>query len=174
MPQLPEDFSLLLAYWRSKRKGRAMPRRADIDPTELPGRLWPHLMLLDVVRKGGRTRFRYRLVGSVFEEAFGRDPTGEYQDEVIPKSAIYRDYIIEIFNEVLERKRPQYTENIFVLPGQSVPTTTKRLILPLSDDGTTVNMTLNAYEYEYPDGKAHHFAEVVVTFQELVREYLDP
>jgi hypothetical protein len=93
---------------------------------------------------------------------------------VIPKSAIYRDYIIEIFNEVLERKRPQYTENIFILPGQSVPTMTKRLILPLSDDGATVNMTLNAYDYEYPDGKAHQFAEAVITFQELVREYLDP
>jgi len=174
MPQMPKDFSLLLAYWAGKRAGRAMPSRADIDPTELPGRLWPHLMLLDVLREGGRIRFRYRLVGSVFEEAFGRNPTGQYQDEVIPTQAVYRRYIIELFNAVVRLKKPQYTESIFTLPGQSMPTMTRRLMLPLSNDGKTVNMMLNAYEYEYPPGTPGRIETGILTFNELVREYLTP
>jgi hypothetical protein len=174
MPQLPRDFALLVAYWRRKRAGRAMPRRADIDPTEFPGRIWPHLVLIEVVRHDGRIRFRFRVVGAVFEEAFGRNPTGLYQDEVIPADAVYRDYISDLYNEVLEGKRPHYTENIFTLPGQSVPTTSKRLILPLANDGTTVSALLNAYEYEYPAGRAQHFADTMVAFKELAREHLDP
>src|SRR5258708_2408566 len=62
MSQLPQDFSILLGYWRSKKSGRLMPCRADIDPTELPGRLWPRLMLIDVLQEKDRNRFRYRLL----------------------------------------------------------------------------------------------------------------
>jgi hypothetical protein len=173
MSQIPQDFLILLGYWRSKRSGRSMPRHADIDPTELPGRLWPHLMLIDVVREKYRTRFRYRLLGGDVIRAFGRDPTGEYLDEAISAKAVYRDYIIEIPNDVVEHKRPLYTVNLLTLPGQAVPMTTKRLTLPLSNDGTNVNMMLSAHIYEYLDGEACRLGAVAaLAFEELVRKYL--
>jgi hypothetical protein len=172
MSQLPQDFSILLDYWRSKRSGRLMPRRADIDPTELPGRLWPHLMLIDVVREEERNRFRYRLLGGDVIRAFGRDPTGEYLDEATSPDAVYRGYIIEIPNDVVGHRRPLYTVNVLTLPGQTVPMTTRRLTLPLSNDGATVNMLLSAHIYEYPCGETRCLGTSILALEELVREYL--
>jgi hypothetical protein len=171
MSQMPEDFSMLLRYWRGKRAARSMPRRANIDPTELPGRLWPRLMLLDVVREENRNRFRYRLVGGDVQAALGRNTTGEYLDEATPNS-IYRNYVIKIPNDVVEEKRPLYTVNVLTLPGQSVPMKIKRLTLPLSDNDRTVNMTLSAHIYEYRQGKAHCLHTEILAFEELVREFL--
>src|ERR1044072_4742557 len=69
------------AYWDSKRRGRRMPARADLDPTEMP-RLLPHLALLDIERSP--LRFRYRLVGSHIDDVrreHGKNLlTGEYLD----------------------------------------------------------------------------------------------
>jgi hypothetical protein len=48
-----------LAYWLRKCGERHMPRRADIDPVEMP-ELLPYVRLADVVAPG---QYRYRLVG---------------------------------------------------------------------------------------------------------------
>lgn len=50
-----------LADWHRRRGDRKMPRRADIDPTEITTVL-PHLRLIDVLEGGAR--YRYRLVGA--------------------------------------------------------------------------------------------------------------
>jgi hypothetical protein len=71
----------LLAYWREKCAGRAMPARADIDPTDRA--LRPHLgyiVLTDVLRPP--VRFRFRLIGSELTRLVGRDSTGRYMDEL--------------------------------------------------------------------------------------------
>src|SRR3546814_17223640 len=46
----------LLGYWRSKRSGRAMPSRRDVDPTELPWAL-SRIFLVDYSAQAG---FRHR------------------------------------------------------------------------------------------------------------------
>jgi hypothetical protein len=38
-----------LAYWESKRRGRAMPSRKDIEPTEIPD-LLANVVLVDVLQ----------------------------------------------------------------------------------------------------------------------------
>jgi hypothetical protein len=69
----------LYEYWRAKAGAEgAVPRRGDIDPTELPD-LLPNLMLLDVERDP--LRFRYRLVGTRVVDFSYRDFTGTYLDE---------------------------------------------------------------------------------------------
>ena len=143
------QLRLLLDYWRSKKRGRAMPSRADIDPTELPGSLWPHLILLDVVHEGDLPRFRYRVLGSTFVHAFARNPTGEFIDEALPARNGYSEYVTGIYREIVAIKKPIYTENSFTLDGQVVPMFTRRLSLPLSADGETVNMALASALYEY-------------------------
>jgi hypothetical protein len=60
-------------YWDNKRRGRAMPQRADIDPTEIV-RLLPYIFMVDVERDP--LRFRYRLIGTAICEFLGRDFTG--------------------------------------------------------------------------------------------------
>src|SRR5580658_1065080 len=46
----PRDPNLhaLYAYWNTLRGGRPLPRRADIDPTEIP-KLLPQILMYDVV-----------------------------------------------------------------------------------------------------------------------------
>src|SRR5215510_1375314 len=61
-------------YWEEKRRGRAMPSRADIDPLELRKYL-PGIILIDVVDDA--RRYVYRLVGTREVAMRGKDPTGQ-------------------------------------------------------------------------------------------------
>src|SRR3546814_16196999 len=61
------DLLRLLGYWRSKRSGRAMPSRRDVDPTEIPWAL-SRIFLVDYSAQDG---FRCRLAGSEIASAFG-------------------------------------------------------------------------------------------------------
>ena len=60
-------------YWDSKRNGRRMPSRADLDPLEIP-RFLPDICLVDVVPDA--RRYVYRLIGTNEVAMRGRDPTG--------------------------------------------------------------------------------------------------
>ncbi len=120
----------LYQHWLSKRRGRAMPRRADIDPLEIPTEIWPYTMLLDVVWEGGTPRFRYRRVGEVFWRLAGREPTGLFIEDVLPEKAGYRRYVIGIYEEMAARRAAMYTENSFTLTGRGTVMLTRRVSLP--------------------------------------------
>lgn len=62
------DLLRLLDYWRSKRRGRPMPSRENIDPTEIAWAL-SRILLVDYSPEHG---FRYRLAGDEIAAAFGR------------------------------------------------------------------------------------------------------
>jgi hypothetical protein len=140
----------LYQYWRSKRGTRRMPRRADIDPLEIPADIWPHTMLLDVIWEGSQTsRFRYRRVGEVFWRDTPHDPTGHFIDEVLPEQAGYRQYVVGIYQEMTQRRAAMYTASSFTLEGRPEPAVTQRVSLPLSNDDETVNMVLAAHAFEH-------------------------
>jgi hypothetical protein len=140
----------LYDYWRSKRGVRRMPRRADIDPLEIPADIWPHTMLLDVIWEESHTpRFRYRRVGEVFWRDSPHDPTGHFIDEVLPEQAGYRQYVVGIYQEMTRRRAAMYTASSFTLEGRLEPAVTQRVSLPLSNDDNTVNMVLAAHAFEH-------------------------
>ena len=68
------DILTVLDYWDGKRRGRHMPSREDIDPTELV-KFLPYISIIDVVEDA--RRFVYRLVGTMEVEVRGYDPTGK-------------------------------------------------------------------------------------------------
>lgn len=74
----------LLGYWVERRGVRTAPRRADIDPLDIPD-LLPILNLLDVLHDP--LRFRHRLVGTEVVQALGRDATGRFVGEGLYGSA---------------------------------------------------------------------------------------
>lgn len=124
-------------YWRRKAAGRRMPRRADIDPAEIP-RLLPYVRLVDVVEQ---RRFRYRLVGTETRQHHTIDPTGRYLDEVL--SAPSGPRIIALYAECVRDRRPIYVEHEFILPnGSGVYRLSKVLYTPLSEDGIAVTQVL--------------------------------
>ncbi|HEV2673486.1 MAG TPA: PAS domain-containing protein [Aliidongia sp.] len=137
-----QRLAALYAYWSGKRGARPMPGRADIDPAELR-LLLPHLLLIDVV-DGGQD-FRYRLVGTEIERQIGRQVTGRMIGEAL--SGDYLAYILSLHRRVLAERASVYAENSFnegragfgLLADYK---RTYRLMLPLSKDGTEIDMML--------------------------------
>jgi hypothetical protein len=145
------------AYWRGKVRDRTMPRRADIDPTEIP-KLLPDVMLVDVLPEG---RYRYRLIGTENALAHGISATGRYLDEVLPGPE-YKDHVIALYDECVAARRALYSECIFMSPQQRAPERhTKVLFMPLSEDGETVNMVFVMQVFFYIDEatRERHFID---------------
>ncbi|HVO02033.1 MAG TPA: PAS domain-containing protein [Candidatus Cybelea sp.] len=122
----------VLAYWESKRHGRTMPRRSDIDPAELV-ELLPFIMLVDVV--GDERRFVYRLVGTGEVEVRGRDPTGKAVAEAYFAASAHD--ALKNYQAVCDTHAPLYEEDNFQIVDRYVGEA--NLFLPLSDDDKTVN-----------------------------------
>jgi hypothetical protein len=139
---LAEDKVLgaLWLYWQSKRGMRAMPRRAEIDPAEIP-RLLPYLQIVE--RNAGR--FRYRLAGSAIVEAYGRELTGKFIDEVIPahRLAIAEHH----YSTVYDSGRPIFARNNYVTT-KAVDIIATRIILPLSTSGEQASLLLMGQTFE--------------------------
>jgi hypothetical protein len=129
------DILKMLAYWDSKRHGRAMPRRSDIDPTELVP-LLPNLMLVDVVRDD--RRFVYRLVGTGEVQARGQDPTGKSVRDGF--FAATPEVAEGNYQRVCDSREPYYEEDNFQVVDRYIGEA--NLFLPLSDDNETVNKIL--------------------------------
>lgn len=159
----------LLEYWRSKRASRPMPARTDIDPVDIPS-LLPIIGLVDVL--DGGTRFRFRLLGTEVVDAAGYNPTGRYLDQALPDGG-YSEYLIGLFREVARERRPLYSESD-LLGGGGVERHVRRLLMPLSRDGETVDMVFGGQvvvatnKYAEPPGQG-----TVGPFNEVTRLLLD-
>jgi hypothetical protein len=94
----------LYEYWDSKRAGRAMPARSDLDPIEIPD-LLRHLILLDITHDP--LRFRVRLYGTGVAELRGHDLTGRflYEDGLTPIGQQTRPWNVR----TVEDRQPHYT-----------------------------------------------------------------
>ncbi|MGH6883205.1 PAS domain-containing protein [Hypericibacter sp.] len=123
------------AYWRSKWHGDALPRRLDIDPSEILD-LLPLFILADIEAQPFRVRFR--LCGtrvSLLDEEL----TGRYLDDLKNTSADEKQRIQTMYERVCLDRQPLYmrasnpsqqTGNLLRLEGA---------IWPLSSDGGRVD-----------------------------------
>ncbi len=169
-----EELCEVLDYWKSKRNGRRMPPRTAIDALEIPGKLWPRISLLDVVRDNGMVRFRYRRVGSHFVETFGLDPTGRFIDETLTTRGRYREYVISLYQELVAARKPIYSENMFWIDGRPQShKRTKRLILPLSNDDRDVDIILVVHVVVYVAASEATAPKAPTEFMEGTREILE-
>jgi PAS domain-containing protein len=144
-------------YWRRKARGRALPRRVDIDPTDIP-RLLPDVMLVEVRPEG---RYRYRLIGTENALAHGMNATGRYLDEVLPGPG-YKDHVIALYDECVGARRALYSECLFMAPDRRAPERhTKVLFMPLASDGETVDMVFVVQVFFYIDQatRERHFID---------------
>ena len=132
----------LFDYWQSKCRDGAIPRRADIDPSEIP-KLMPNLLIVDI--EHNPFRVRYRLVGTRIVQVTGFEFTGKYLDEMILDDD--EGPFLESYQVASESKTPVLSRIKWHLDA----TTTSEYdacFLPLSDDGETVNMVLSIECYE--------------------------
>ncbi len=136
------SMAAFYAYWESKRRGRPMPARADIDPIEMKPWL-PGIILVSVHRDP--FRLVYRLVGERSVRMRRFNPTGRTVEE---------GYHGNSLAEVLENYRLVIEEKSLVYDWRGTPSWTGLvretgvLLLPLSADGETVDMVIVYMEAE--------------------------
>lgn len=144
----------LYAYWQARRGTRFAPARRDIDPLDLP-RLLPHLLLTEVVTQaepdgGPQRRYRYRLAGTEVERHFGCSMGGRWIDELM--QGRYRGYVLDLYERLVASRRPIYSQSIYGRLGleRRAGMVTRRLMLPLSSDGETIDMVLSGQTFQQP------------------------
>ncbi len=126
----------LFQYWSSKLRGRSMPARKDLDPLEM--RPWlGNLVLVDF--PGDPKEYRIRLEGVNVVQFYGSSRTGRGIEAMT--SELERQVVLPQYFSVVETKEPAYYEAEFI-SSEGVLTYQHKLVLPLSDDGERVNMTL--------------------------------
>ncbi len=122
-----------------------MPRRSDIDPTEIPS-LLPHLLIAEIHQP---MRFRLRLVGSAICQRWGKDYTGKWLDELDLDNE--RAAVVEQYSAAAREAAPRFDVERFVNErGRYLHY--RRLLLPLSEDGRTPNMLLGCQKAVGVDG----------------------
>jgi hypothetical protein len=131
-----ERVRAIYRYWDSKRNGRLMPRRADLDPLDIP-RFLPDICLVDVVPDA--RRYVYRLIGTNEAAMRGRDPTGLPVGEGYfgtSKESVFLNYdaVTRTRAPRLDRD-PSITSDHRFIQHESI-------FLPLSEDGQSVTMIL--------------------------------
>ncbi len=128
----------LIGYWFDKRGERPMPAVGDIDPIEIPwalGRIW----LCDYLAESGR--FRYRLAGENINAFWGRSIAGKHLDEIVPPDRLKS--VTEKVRMVTELPAIVH-DRVSLSLADEIAKNGERIILPLSDDGRTVNVLLGA------------------------------
>jgi len=164
---LPDNPILqdLWSYWAARRGTRRMPCRADIDPMAIP-HLLPHLLLIEMMED---SRFRVRLAGTAIVESYGEELTGRFVDELFTparRAVALRHYVL-----AFDSARPIAACNRYT-NVRGTELAASRVILPLSEDGESVNMLLIgqtcAYAARTPEGLG---PDTVMTDDEV--EFLD-
>jgi hypothetical protein len=137
-----ETVRAMHAYWLAKRGARAMPRRADIDPTEIRAFL-PLMLLVDVT--DDERRFVYRLAGTSEVAERGSDPTGKSVAEAFFGGS--REEALGTYEYVVRNRAPFCYRAPYPAPDGRIETD-DIIYLPLSEDGVAVSMVL-VYTHPY-------------------------
>ena len=133
----------LFDYWSGKKAGRDLPSRRDIDPVEIGPEILPHILLTDVLPDG---RLRYRLAGTAVEAVTGESLSGRFIDDLLRPP--YRDYILSLYAEVIEKRHALYTESLYPFLGSQPERLTKRLMMPLVSEDDEVTMVMSGQIFE--------------------------
>lgn len=133
-----------LSYWMSKRGERSMPRKRDIDPTDIPPKILPNLQIIEVINGGAR--FRYRLIGTALVDAYGKDFSGLIVDELFPDGRL--DFVQGLYRSVCSSKAPIFSRNKYHTP-RNVDLFSTRIYMPLSEDDLAVQNILGVMRFEY-------------------------
>lgn len=153
--QLPDPLLLsVFDYWSRLRSDRVAPARAEVDPIDMPRAVLPNLMLTEVRRTDAGRRYYYRLVGSRITELAGLEATWRFLDEALPEAGGYRDYILGLYDALVDGCQPLYSCSSYLTaePTQQPERLAHRLMLPLADGDGTVTHVLAAQVFQVRRG----------------------
>lgn len=100
-----EKIKKINEWWLSKKAGRPLPDRADVDPSELKS-LLPYILISDFSLNPFRVR--YRLIGTRVVDVSGFNFAGRYLDELIPPDM--EEPWMEHYRSAFESRSPVFGE----------------------------------------------------------------
>ena len=128
------QLQLLFRYWQTRRLGRNLPRRSDIDVLDLKSCLG-HLIVIDV--GADAESLTYRLFGTRISAALGFDPTGF---DLMQAGLSLDDPMLRPYRTAAKLRAPVHCVNRMTRPG--FDRLWERLVLPLSRDDQAVTQLL--------------------------------
>jgi hypothetical protein len=138
----PDIISKAMAYWDRIRGVRAIPRRNDLDPVDIP-KLLPFIMLVDVL--DGPPDFKFRLIGTEIDAIISDDYLGR-RFSAIPHmtsgNKVWAEY------ETVVRGRQPLTGAVDYVGADRYVRGIRHCLMPLSADGETVDMVFVAVEID--------------------------
>jgi hypothetical protein len=132
-----ESTKAFYDYWLAKCRGRRMPSRSDVDPIEIQRALLPGISLIEIVSDD--RRYVYRLVGTAVVDAAGQDYTGRSVRNALSGFALGR--ALRNYDRVVSTRAPVF-DPTHLQEVNSSYAIDETLLLPLSNDGETVNKIL--------------------------------
>jgi hypothetical protein len=141
----PQDPALvrILEYWESKRAGRTMPSRTDMDPPVELRALASNVILYDVLGPG---QYRVRLVGQTIVEFTGYDATGKAAAAAMPPKAA--KITIEILDHVVAHRAPRFRAGFAHWHRDKSYRKFEACFLPLSPDDRIVDIILAGVTFD--------------------------
>jgi hypothetical protein len=144
---IPQEISSprlhqLFDYWKSRRGGRAMPCRQDIEPYDIAAIL-PYVSITEL--HANPLRVRFRLAGSVIDELHGRTVTGQWLDDIEVLGG--HDFWLGQYARLMREKAPIFGRTIGTYDGAAI-TRCDWILLPLSDDGREVDRCLELEDWD--------------------------
>ena len=144
MGRVPKDIlGEVCAYWDRLRGDRAMPSRSDIDPVDIP-RLLPNVILVDVIREP-RLDFAFRLIGTGVDSIIARNYVAKRFSDIPHMASGSR--VWAQFAEVAGGAGP-LSATIDYIGSDRFVRGVRHCLMPLSQDGTNVNMIFVAVEID--------------------------
>ena len=128
-------------YWESKRRGRALPARADIEPVEIKS-LLPDLIIADLFADPLRVRFR--LAGTRVCDAFGFNIVGRWLEELNVTADI--PFWVTQYERMMTTQAPVYGRTTGTHGGFEL-FRGNWAMFPLSSDGQRVDQCLEIEDW---------------------------
>lgn len=147
----PEELTdrriqMVYDYWRSLADVAGLPARRDFDPQALRGAL-SHTMLVNVMPDGGLI---YRVIGTAIVDKMGRDCTGKS----VPECYFSDDWddVAATYRRVIRTRQPTLFTNRFQARGDRQHYHYQRLLCPMTQDGSSVDLVLGAMSFDRISG----------------------
>jgi hypothetical protein len=128
----------LLSYWRDLTGDRAYPSFADVDPTSIPD-MWQWAFVIEVVGHEADPVFRH--VGDALA-AFAEEPLIGVKLSAVPQDNLV-SHAVSYVQAVIAKGVPISRGGEFIRQG-NIRVLYRSILLPMSDDGTTISGVLGA------------------------------
>lgn len=139
-----------LALWERMRGEKRFPSRPQMSPREMSG-LLRNTVLVKVL--DGGAEFQFRIVGDAMVVAQGASFQGMTMAEIDRELPGYGSMLREVYTRIYETGEPLAFRGWFERSADKRPFFHESLVLPLGEDGQTVDhlLVIGVYAFEYEE-----------------------